>query len=151
GIEGSKGVLEFVKRNAGTIGYSELNYAREKELPVASIQNRAGNFVAPSPASTTAAVEAFNEALSKDARTPIVDPPASAKDAYPVAGLTFLLVPKDGSDAEQRRAVKDFIQYTVTTGQDSAESLAYAKLPKALQQQDLSLLGGLTADGQGIR
>jgi phosphate transport system substrate-binding protein len=96
GAEGSKGVLEFVKQNTGTIGYAELNYAKENKLPVALVQNRAGNFVAPAPASTTAAIEASSEALSKDPRTPIVDPPASAKDAYPLAGLTFLLVPKDG-------------------------------------------------------
>jgi len=65
--------------------------------------------------------------------------------------LTFLLVPKDGSDAEQRRALKDFVQYTITSGQDSAENLAYAKLPKTLQQHDLTLLAGLTADGQPLK
>jgi phosphate transport system substrate-binding protein len=151
GQEGSSGVLEFVKQNPGTIGYAELNYAKQNDLPVALIQNRAGKFVAPSPESTTAAIEAFSEELSKDARTPIVDTPASAKEAYPLSGLTFLLVPKDGSDADERRAVRDFIQYAVTTGQDSAESLDYAKLPKSLQQQDLNLLGGLTLSGQPLR
>lgn len=149
--EGSSGVLEFVKHNAGTIGYGELNYATQKGLPVASIQNRAGSFVVPSSASATAAIEAFAEALAKDARTPIVDPPPSAKDAYPISGLTFLLVPKDGSDVEQRRALRAFIQYTITTGQDSAESLAYAKLPKSLQEHDLTLLAGLSANGQALK
>lgn len=151
GSEGSKGVLDFVKQNSGTIGYAELNYAKERNLPVALLQNRGGNFVTPSPASTASAIEAFSEALSKDARASIVDPPASAKDAYPMAGLSFLLVPKDGSDVDERKAVRDFIQYTVTTGQDSAESLDYAKLPKSLQQEDLNLLAGLTANGQPIK
>lgn len=148
GAEGSKGVLEFIKQNPNTIGYAELNYAKEKNLPVAAIQNRAGNFVAPTPASATAAIEAFGEVLAKDARAPIVDPPASAKDAYPVSGLSFLLVPQDGTNAEERKALRDFIQYTVTSGQDSAESLAYAKLPRTLQQQDLDSLQKLTANGQ---
>jgi phosphate transport system substrate-binding protein len=151
GVDGSSTVLEFVKHNPGTIGYAELNYAKKLNLPVASIQNRAGNFVAPSPASTTAAIESFSEALAKDARTAIVDPPASAKDAYPISGLTFLLAPKDSSDAEQRRALRDFFQYTVTTGQDSAESLFYAKLPRSLQQQDLNSLAGLTTNGQPLK
>jgi phosphate transport system substrate-binding protein len=149
--EGSKGVLDFVKQNPGTIGYAELNYAKEKNLPVALIQNRAGTFVTPSPASTASAIEAFSEALAKDARTPIVDPPASARDAYPMSGLSFLLVPKDGSDVDERKAVREFIQYAVTTGQDSAESLEYAKLPKSLQQQDLNLLDGLTANSQPLK
>jgi phosphate transport system substrate-binding protein len=151
GAEGSRGVVEFVKQNAGTIGYGELNYAKEDKLPVALIQNRAGNFVAPSPEGTTAAIEAFSEALAKDPRTPIVDSPASAKEAYPLAGLTFVLVPKDGSDADQRRTIREFIQYTVTSGQDSAESLNYAKLPKSLQQEDLSLLSMLTVNGQPLK
>jgi phosphate transport system substrate-binding protein len=151
GADGSKGVLDFVKQNPGTIGYAELNYAKENKLPVASVQNRAGTFVAPAPASTTAAIEAFSDALSKDARTPIVDPPVTAKEAYPLSGLTFLLVPKDGSDAEERRAVRDFVQYAVTTGQDSAESRDYARLPKSLQQQDLTLLTGLTVAGQPLK
>jgi phosphate transport system substrate-binding protein len=140
--------VEFVKQNSGTIGYAELSNAKQNKLAVAEVQNRAGAFVAPSPASTTAAIEAFDEALSKDPRTPIVDPPASAKDAYPLAGLTFLIVPKEGDDPEARQAIKDFIQYAVTTGQDSAESLDYAKLPKPLQQQDLALLGALSAGAQ---
>jgi len=148
GAAGSKGVLEFVKQNPGTIGYGELNYANENKLPVAAIQNRAGNFVAPSPASTTSAIQAFDDDLAKDVRAPIVDPPASAKAAYPVAGLTYLLVPKDHADSGQRSAIKDFIQYTVTTGQDSAEGLDYAKLPTSLQQQDLKLLSQLTISGQ---
>jgi phosphate transport system substrate-binding protein len=151
GAEGTKGVLEFVKQNPGTIGYAELNSAKENKLPVAQVQNRAGSFVTPSPASTTVAIEAFGDALSKDPRTPIVDPPASAKDAYPLSGLTFLLVPKDGSDADERRAIRDFIQYSVTTGQDSAESLNYAKLPKSMQQLDLNLLSELTVSGQPLK
>ena len=148
GAEGTKGVVEFVKKYPGTIGYAELNYAKENKLPVAAIQNRAGTFVAPSAASTTAAIEASSDALSKDVRTPIFDPPASAKEAYPIAGLSFLILPKEGTDADARKAIKDFIQYAVTTGQDSAESLDFAKLPKSLQQQDLALLGGMTLSAQ---
>ena len=40
--------------------------------------------------------------------------------------------------------------HAITTGQDVAESLDYAKLPKSLQQRDLSLLGALTANGQPL-
>jgi ABC-type phosphate transport system substrate-binding protein len=138
-----QGLTEFVKKNVGTIGYAELHFARQNDLPVASIQNRSGSFVTPSSASTTAAIEAFSEVLSKDVRSPIVDAPASAKEAYPLAGLTFLVVPKDSSDPDTRKTIRDFIRYAVTTGQDSAESLDYAKLPKALQEQDQNLLSGL--------
>ena len=99
GGEGSKGVLAIVKETPGTIGYMELNYAQESGVPVASIQNQAGHFVQPSPGSAAAAIAAFSDALAKDVRTPIVDPPASAADAYPISGFTFILIPKDRPDA----------------------------------------------------
>jgi phosphate transport system substrate-binding protein len=128
GGKGSEGVTGVVKQTPGGIGYVELSYAKENNLPVASVRNQAGNWVEPSPAAATAAINAFAEELAKDVRTPIVDPPASAKDAYPIAGLTFLLVPKQGKDPKRTQTVKDFVQYIVTQGQNEAESMAYAKL-----------------------
>jgi len=151
GAQGTNGVLEFVKHNQGTIGYADLNAAKEEHLAVASVQNRAGRFVAPSSASTTAAVEAFDEALSRDARAAIVDPPASAKDAYPISGLSFFLIAKDGSDAEERQAIRSFIEYTISAGQDLSEDLDYAKLPKPVQEHALNLLGEMLANGQPVK
>jgi phosphate transport system substrate-binding protein len=144
GAKGSGGVLDFVAANVGTIGYAELNYASEKKLPVASIQNRAGSFVAPSSASATATIEAFDDLLSKDARTPVVDPPATAKDAYPIVGITFLVFAKTGSSAEQQ-AMREFVQYVIQDGQDMAQSLQYAKLPKPVQERAVATLNSMPA------
>jgi len=133
-------VTGLVKPTVGGIGYAELTYAKENTLPVAAVRNQAGEFVEPNPASTTAAINAFSSELSSDVRTPIVDPPASEKHAYPISGLTFLLVPKEGKDPKKTDTIKQFVQFVVTQGQDQAESLAYAKLPATLQQQDQALL-----------
>ncbi len=151
GEQGSTGVLDFVKQNPGTIGYAELNYAAEKHLPVASIQNRAGAFVAPSAASTTAAVQAFDQEFAQDVRVSIVDPPASAKEAYPISGLSFFLIAKDGSDAVERQAIRDFAGYIITGGQDLSEGLDYARLPKPVQERALNLLGEMQANGQPVK
>jgi len=151
GAEGSKGVLDLVKQAPGTIGYLELTYAKENGVPVASIQNRAGQFVQPTPAATAAAISAFSDDLAKDVRTPIVDPPASAKDAYPISGLTFILLWKDRPGADQQQAVKNFIAYAISKGQDSAEELSYAKLPEPIQKEGQELLGKLTANGQPLK
>jgi phosphate transport system substrate-binding protein len=149
--QGSSGVLDFVKQNAGTIGYAELNNAAAQHLPVALIQNRAGTFVTPSAASTTAAVAAFDTELAQDARVSIVDPPASAKDAYPIAGISFFLIAKDGSDAVERQAIRDFTQFIVTGGQDLSEGLDYARLPKPVQDRALALLSEMQSNGQPIK
>ena len=150
GADGSKGVLAIVKNTPGTIGYLELNYAQENGVPFASIENAAGHFVQPSPAGAAAAITSFSAALAKDVRTPIVNPPASAPDAYPIAGLSFLLIPKDGSDSGQQAAVKAFVAFALTAGQDAAEELAYAKLPDAVEKQGQALLSQLTANGQPL-
>ena len=141
GGKGSEGVSGLVRQTPGSIGYVELSYATENKLPVAQIKNQAGSWVGPSPTSATAAIDAFHEELAKDVRTPIVDPPASAKDAYPISGLTFLLVPKQGKDPAKENMVKQFVQFIVTQGQSSAEDLQYSKLPESLAQQDQKLLG----------
>ena len=151
GADGSKSVMDIVKQAPGAIGYLELSYAKQNGLPTASIQNQAGEFVAASPASTAAAISAFSDALASDVRTPIVNPPASAKDAYPISGLTFILVRKDGHDAQDRQAVRDFIAYAISAGQDSAEEMSYAKLPDSVQKQGQQLLSQLTADGQPLK
>ncbi len=151
GAEGSSGVLAIVKQAPGTIGYLELNYAKQNGVPVASIQNQAGHFVPPSPGSVAAAISAFSDALAKDVRTPIVDPPASAADAYPISGLSFILIPKDRSAADEQEAIKSFVAFVISTGQDSAEELSYAKLPEPVQKQSQELLSQLTANGQPLK
>ena len=148
GGKGSEGVTGVVKQTPGSIGYVELSYAKENNLPVAWVQNKAGNWIEPSAAAATAAIEAFGPELAKDVRIPVVDPPASAKDAYPITGLTFLLVPKQGKDQVREQIVKEFVQYIITQGQASATSLQYSRLPQNLADQDQKLLAELQAGGQ---
>lgn len=148
GGKGSEGVTGIVKQTPGGIGYVELTYAKENNLPVALIRNQAGAWVEPSSAATTAAIEAFASDLAKDVRTPIVDAPADAKEAYPIAGLTFLLIPKQGKDPKKTETIKQFVEFIISSGQDQAQSLYYAKLPEPLQQQDRLLLGQVNANGQ---
>jgi phosphate transport system substrate-binding protein len=148
GGKGNEGVTGIIKQTPGAIGYVELAYAKENSLPVAQVRNRAGDWVSPSPASTTAAIDAFSNELAKDVRTPIVDPPASARDAYPICGLTYLFVPKEPKDPKKAEVVKNFIQYIISNGQASAESLAYAKLPETLADQDQKLLSEISTNGQ---
>lgn len=150
GGKGSEGVTGQLQQSPGAIGYVELAYATQNHLPVAKIKNLAGSYVAPSAASTTAAINAYTAQLSQDPRTPIVNPPATAADAYPISTLTFLIVPKDGPDKAKRTALKQFLQYVVTDGQTAAGSLDYAPLPDGVKQYDQQQLNLLTADGQTL-
>lgn len=150
GGKGSEGVTGLVKQTEGGIGYVELTYATQNRLPVAEIQNKAGQWVAPSAQGATAAIDAFKNELNKDLRSSIVEPAKAAQEAYPISGMTYLLIPQDGADRNKRAALKDFITYVITNGQQVSTKLDYAQLPDSLKQIDQKLLGELTAAGQGL-
>src|SRR5512146_329234 len=139
GGKGSEGVTGIVKQNPGSIGYVELTYALENHLPVAEIKNAAGEFVAPTAEGTTSAIQAFADELAKDPRLPIVNPPASAKNAYPISGLTYLLVPKQFKNEQK---VRKFVQDVITQGQSQAERRHYAPLPEPIVQLNHKMLSG---------
>jgi len=151
GAVGSQNVLRGVQQQPGTIGYLELSYARQAGLPVASIQNQAGEFVVPSPGSAALAINAFADALAQDLRAPVVNPPASAKGAYPISGLTYVLIPQDDRTVGEQRAFRDFIAYALSQGQDSAGELSYTKLPASIEQKSQTLLTQLTENGQALK
>lgn len=150
GGKGNEGVTGQIKQSPGAVGYVELAYALENNLPLAKVKNQAGNYITPSLDSTTAAISAFTAELSKDPRTPIVNPPADAPDAYPISTLTFLIVYKDGPDKAKREALKQFLEYIVTDGQAAAHDLNYAPLPDGVKQFDEQQINELTANGQPL-
>ena len=148
GGKGNEGVAGMVRQTPGAIGYVELAYAKQNQLAMAMLRNRAGNFVAPTLASTTAAVAASAEALAKDVRTPIAN--ASAPDAYPISGLTFLIVYQDSKDAKRAKTLVDFINWAIHDGQSMVEALDYARLPESVVKVNEATLRTLTAGGKKV-
>jgi len=149
GAKGNDGVATAVKQNEGAIGYVELNYAQQSQLPMASLKNAAGNFVVPSTASVTAAAEAAVADVPADLRAkPIVN--AAGDQAYPLAAYTYLLVYKDQADATKGQALVSYIAWALTDGQGMEEQLGYAPLPAAIQSKALAELHTITAGGSPI-
>jgi len=140
GGKGSEGVTGLVKQNPGAISYVELPYAMQNQLPTAEIENQAGRHIAPTAESASATIDAFSQQLAADVRVPVTNPPASAANAYPISGLTFLLVPQKPADAQKGQQVKSFITFVITDGQELTGELHYAKLPNSLQEADKRLL-----------
>ena len=60
----------------------------------------------------------------------------------------FIRIPKDRPDSGQQAAVKDFVSFAITKGQDRPDGLAYAKLADSIQKPGQALLSQLTANGQ---
>ena len=143
GGKGNEGVAGQVKQTAMSLGYVELAYANQNNLPVALVRNAAGNFIGPSIASITAAAEGVMAALTpeSDYRISIVNGPGA--EAYPISSFTWLLVYETPPDAEKGRVIVDFLRWMYSTGQNSAAALDYAPLPAALAQRLTDRLGSI--------
>lgn len=139
GGKGNPGVAGLVKQIQGAIGYMEVAYALQNKLPVALLKNRAGHFVGPTVPATTAAIQGALPRLRKDLGAPVVN--ASGANAYPIAGLTFVIVYKNQADPSRGKALVDLLKWMMGPGQKYAAGLHYAPLPQALIQQNLSLIG----------
>jgi phosphate transport system substrate-binding protein len=148
GGKGNEGVAGLARQTQGSIGYVELAYAKQNHLPVSPVRNRKGAFVEPTLASTTAAAEGAAALLAKDVRTPIVNSPAP--DAYPICGLTFLLVYQDIKDPGKAHALAGFIDWAIHDGQSVAEGLDYARLPLAVVKVNEQTLKKLTVAGRPL-
>jgi phosphate transport system substrate-binding protein len=129
GAKGSDGVAAAVKQADGAIGYAELSYAMAGGLGVAKIKNPAGQFVAPTGASVGAAVrEATVPAdLKVEANYAPKDPAA-----YPISTVTWALVHAKPTDPAKAKLLKAFLLYALGPGQQAAERLSYAPLPREL-------------------
>jgi phosphate transport system substrate-binding protein len=127
GGKGNEGVAGQIKTTPYTVGYVELAYAFENKLPYAFLKNQAGNFVEPSIASTTAAAAGAAKSMPADYRISLVNQPG--KDAYPIAGFTWLLVYQDQKDKAKGKKLVEFLNWELKHGQKMASQLMYAPLP----------------------
>lgn len=138
GGKGNEGVSGLVKGQPGSIGYVELIYAIQNHLPYGAVQNSAGVFLKASLAGVTAAAAAESKKIPEDFRVSITN--ASGKGAYPICSFTYLLIPSKIDDPAKKKAVKDFLHWMLTDGQNDAEGLSYAKLPKEVVTREMKAI-----------
>jgi len=129
GAKGNEAVAGQVKQTPGSIGYVELAYANQNNMPVAAIRNKAGQFIAASVPAVTAAAAAAAKALpaNTDFRVSIVD--AAGADSYPISSFTWILVYQKQKDAVKGKKLVDFLNWALTDGEKDASALDYAPLP----------------------
>ncbi len=140
GGKGSAGVAGLIQQNPGAIGYIELAYAQQNKLPVALVQNPAGQFLPPSLDGATAAAAAVAKTLppTTDFRISIVNAPAP--DAYPISSFTWLLLYQNQNDARKGKALVDLVTWGLHDGQAEGKALDYAPLPPNMVQLETDRL-----------
>jgi phosphate transport system substrate-binding protein len=141
GGKGNEGVTGSIKTTPNTIGYVELIYAVQNNIPYGSVKNSSGNFVKADLASVTAAAAAVAKEMPDDFRVSITNPPGKA--AYPISSFTWLLIPQKFQDAGKRDAIKSFLKWMLTDGQGSVETLSYARLPKEVVEKEQKAINNI--------
>ncbi|MBW4671741.1 MAG: phosphate ABC transporter substrate-binding protein PstS [Cyanomargarita calcarea GSE-NOS-MK-12-04C] len=124
--KGNPGVAQLVGRTAGSIGYVEYDFAVKNNLKSAVVQNKKGEFVAPSLQSANAALS--NVKFPANYRVFIGDP----NQGYPIVGLTWIMVYKQYKNPAKAQAVKQMVEWILTKGQQYNDDLNYTSIPKSV-------------------
>jgi phosphate transport system substrate-binding protein len=139
GGKGNEGVTGLVKQTPGSIGYIELIYAVQNNIPYGKVQNSSGKFVKADLAGVTAAAAGAAKDMPEDFRVSITNAPGAT--AYPISSFTWLLIPAQIPDAAKRDAIKGFLKWMLADGQGYNEGLSYAKLPKPIVVKEEKAIG----------
>jgi len=125
GAKGNDGITAQLQQTQGAIGYVEYGYAVQNKLPTATLQNKSGQYVAPTP--ETASSTLATVTLPSNLRAFITDP--TGANSYPIVTYTWLLAYKSYPDANKAKALKDVANYGLTQGQQYSKELGYVPLP----------------------
>jgi len=150
GGKGNAGVSSMITTNQGAIGYIELAFAVQNNVPFGNVKNAAGKFITPSLDSVTAAAKF--DTIPPDLTFQAFG--SSVADAYPITTATWLLVyqqqDKVSQDQARSEAIVHFLIWALDKGGDSARALDYATLPDALKQATLQKIATITWNGTPI-
>jgi phosphate transport system substrate-binding protein len=138
---GNGGVAQIIKSTPGAIGYVDYADAKASGLTYASIKNSSGSYVAPSPASASAAGNGVT--IAPDLTFHAVN--SSEPTAYPITYQSWVLVYETQPSSNDAAMLKAYIGYLIGSGQSLLNNLGYAPLPSGLQQMAQAQLSKITS------
>ena len=127
GGKGNEGVASYVSLIDGGIGYVEYAYAVQNKLTYVLLQNREGNFVAPTIESFMAAAANADWKNAPGFYLVLVNQPG--KDSWPITGASFILVYKEQTNAARAKTMLDFFDWCFKHGKEIATGLDYVPMP----------------------
>ncbi len=128
GGKGNEGVAAYVQRIKGSIGYVEYAYALQNKLAYSLLQNRNGNYVAPTSATFQAAAANADWEKAEGFYLVLTDQPGA--ESWPITGASFILVYKEQANAETAKEVLKFFDWCYRKGGKTAEKLDYVPMPE---------------------
>jgi phosphate transport system substrate-binding protein len=152
GAKGNAGVAGAVQQTVGAVGYVEQAYALQHNFTYAAVKNKAGQFVSPTLASTSAAAQGVKVPTNLGIK---ISNPAGAA-SYPITSQTFVVVSKDMCKAgipggeEAAKGVVKFLDYGLGSGQSILSQADYAGLPAAILAKSKAAVAALQCNGAPI-
>ena len=141
GGKGSAGVAAAIKSTAGAVGYVELAYVLQNNLPYASVQNANGKSVLPSlDGAKTDAANVTN--IPADLRFFIVNAPGDT--SYPISGFSWVIVYQHQSNVNKGEAIANLLWWMTHQGQQFATPLNYVPLPDTIVSKDEAQIKSMT-------
>jgi phosphate transport system substrate-binding protein len=136
---GNNGVAQIVTQTDGAVGYVDLSDAKASGLSFASIENKDGQFVAPTLEGASAALAGAE--IKDDLTYSALN--AAGAESYPITAGTYVLVYQEQPNQEIGDALKGWISYLLTDAQDIAADVDFAKLPDGLRDRAIAQLAEL--------
>lgn len=133
GGKGNEGVAATVKQVANSIGYVEYAYAKQNKIPYAQLQNKDGQFVAPSDDAFAAAAAGANWNAAPGFGISLTSQPGAK--SWPITGATFILVHKNPTKGEEVTEALRFFDWAYKNGGKMASELDYVPLPGNVADQ----------------
>ncbi len=145
GDKGSALVSQDVKKTAGGIGYFELSYATQQQIPYAKVSNAAGKFVELTAQNTTNFIGKATVGGSGNDIQLQFDYTNADADAYPNVLVTYEIVCSAGNDASKLPALKAFLNYAASsTGQNAIASQGYVPLPENVRTKVVTAINAMS-------
>ena len=123
---GSEALAARIKMSEGAIGYAEYGFPKRLGLPMATLQNKAGKFVAPSASSGQVALASPTPPPLRDLAASAVDP--AAPGAYPIVTYSWIAINRSYTDAAKGTAIREFLDWGLSRGQNDGVDLGYVPL-----------------------
>jgi phosphate transport system substrate-binding protein len=130
GGKGNDGVAANVQRIKGSIGYVEWAYAKKNKMSHTQLKNRDGVFLQPDDDNFKAAAANADWAKTPGFSVVLTDQPGKA--AWPITGVSYILVHKTQEDAAKGKEVLKFFDYAFKNGDAAATELDYVPMPDAV-------------------
>jgi phosphate transport system substrate-binding protein len=144
GDKGSALVSQDVKKTPGAIGYFELSYAQQAQIPFAKVSNAAGQFVQLTQANASNFIGKAQIVGTGNNLTLAFDYKDTGANDYPNVLVTYEIVCQSGNDASKLPALKAFLGYAASSaGQKAILSDGYVSLPENIRTKVASAIDSL--------